>query len=240
MRTALVIFSLLNLAAWPVAADTDAPVPVRAGSSEVVHRVKSVIAFRRAGVVLQGFDYSCGSASLATLLTYGTGDGTTEAWVLQTVFETATPEQKETIRKKGLSLLDLQRAAEKRGLRAQGFRVHAGQVGRISRPVIVHIRPQGYEHFAVLKGIRGGRVYLADPSFGNVRLPLYRFVGMWADGTGRGIVFAVEPKDGRWPAVSLLDVPPGGGPPLEAIAALELAEVGKAYPLPIPDFAPGR
>ena len=59
------------------------------------------------------------------------------------------------------------------------------------------IRPHGYRHFAVFKGVRGDRVYLADPSLGNVRMPLYRFLDMWANEAGQGVIFAVEKSDGK-------------------------------------------
>src|SRR5207302_1409027 len=79
-----------------------------------------------------------------------------------------------------------------RGHKAQGFRLHYDQLAKLSRPVIVFVKPGGYAHFAVLKGVQGDRVYVADPSLGNVRMPLYRFVDMWADESGRGVIFAVE------------------------------------------------
>jgi predicted double-glycine peptidase len=60
-------------------------------------------------VVKQRFDYSCGSAALATLLTYGLNAPVDE-----------------------LTLL--------RGL-PQGFRLHASQLAKLSRPVIVFIKP---------------------------------------------------------------------------------------------------
>jgi predicted double-glycine peptidase len=154
--------------------------------------VRSMKELRDAGVVRQRFDYSCGAAALATLLTYSLDDPVDEASVLAAVIRESGPEGVAALQKRGLSLLDLAGVAQARGYRAQGFRMPADQLARVSRPVIVFIKPRGYEHFAVLKGVRGDRVYLADPSLGNVRLPLYQFLAMWADESGRGIVFAVE------------------------------------------------
>ena len=70
------------------------------------------------------------------------------------------------LKSSGLSLLDLQKLAIERGHKAEGFRLHIDQLSRIERPVIVFIKPFGYAHFAVLRGIRGDRVHLADPSLG--------------------------------------------------------------------------
>jgi len=95
----------------------------------------------------------------------------------------------------------------------------------------VFIRPGGYDHFAVLKGVRGDRVYLADPSLGNVRMPMYRFRAMWADGSGRGVVFAVEPKDGVWPESSVLRPDPAQANAPEWAAVERLAT--QATPLPL-------
>jgi ABC-type bacteriocin/lantibiotic exporter with double-glycine peptidase domain len=47
-------------------------------------------------------------------------------------------------------------------------------------PIIVHLEQGGYRHFAVLKGVRGGRVYLADPAVGNLRLSFDEFAKRWS------------------------------------------------------------
>src|SRR5512136_2217114 len=52
----------------------DARVVVESGAARTELRVTSLRALRDAGVVKQGRDYSCGSAALATLLTYGLND----------------------------------------------------------------------------------------------------------------------------------------------------------------------
>ena len=57
---------------------------------------------------------------------------------------------------------------------------------RLGGPVIVFIEPRGYKHFVVLRGTRGDRVYLADPSRGNIRMPAYRFLDSWLGENGTG------------------------------------------------------
>jgi uncharacterized protein len=199
-------------------------------------RITSLRAQRDAGVVKQRYDFSCGSAALATLLTYGLNERVDEQILLRTLIGSISPDELTGLQRKGLSLHHLQRLAQLRGHKAQGFRMHHSQLERVARPVIVFIKPGGYEHFAVLKGLRGDRVYLADPSLGNVRMPLYRFLDMWADESGRGVVLAVDRADGIWPERYALQLPGSEGPPLEVLGAQRLTDLGK----PFPSMVPGR
>ena len=190
--------------------------------------VTSVVALRDAGVVKQRYDYSCGAAALATLLTYGLSDPVDEPAILSDVLVLMSADEQSTVKRLGLSLLDLQRLAERRGHKAQGFKIAADDLPKLLRPVIVFIRPGGHPHFAVLKGVRGDRAFLADPSLGNVRMPLYRFLDMWADAAGRGIVFAVEPKNGAWPDTYALQTPDRTNS-MEALTARRLFETAKPF-----------
>lgn len=158
-------------------------------------RVKSLKALRDAYVVRQRYDFSCGAAALATLLRYGFGDPATEENILKQLFSLLTEQEKIISRKEGFSLLDLQRVALARNYKAEGFRIHPNDLHKISGPVLVFIEPRGYKHFAVLRGISGDRVYLADPARGNIRMPLYAFVETWRQADGRGIIFVVEPSE---------------------------------------------
>jgi uncharacterized protein len=170
--------------------------PAEIGRATVA--VQSFKSLRDHGIVKQQHDYSCGAASLATLLTYGLDDPVGEAEILERVIARLVGEQEAELKAKGVSLLDLKAVTEDRGHRASGFRLELAQLGRIARPVMVFIRPFGYEHFAVLRGIRNGTVHLADPSLGHWRMPLSKFAAMWADDSGRGVIFIVERRDGRW------------------------------------------
>ena len=195
-------------------------------------QVKSVRELRDAGVVKQRFDYSCGSAALATLFTFGLQDPLEEERILRDIIEPLSAEQTAELQKRGLSLFELQKYAQGRGYKAQGFRVSAAQLSKVSRPVIVYIKPRGYDHFAVLKAVRGDRAYLADPSLGNVRMPLYRFLDMWADASGRGVVFAVERKDSTWPASFPLQLA-GDTAAMEQLTTRELLNVAAPYVAPV-------
>jgi predicted double-glycine peptidase len=214
----------------------DSVVPLVAGSARLQVRVTSLRAMRDAGVVKQRYDYSCGAASLATLLTYGLNDPVGEEGLLRALLDPLSPDQIRALQQNGLSLFDLQRLARERGHDAQGFRLAGSQLARLPYPVIVFIKPRGYRHFAVLKGVRGGRAWLADPTLGNVRMPLYRFLDMWADESGKGVIFAVERPDASWPERFALELRAGISPPLETLSAARMIEIGK----PLPGARPGR
>jgi uncharacterized protein len=204
-------------------------------------RLKSLKDLRDQHVVKQAYDYSCGAAALATLLTYGLRDTATEQDVLIAILTLLTEEEKTLRRKDGLSLLDLQRVAQSRGHKAQGFRLAPKYLARVQGPTIVFIKPHGYEHFAVLKGIRGDRAYLADPSRGNVRMPIYKFLSMWLDETGQGVIFVVEKKGGDAASTdgtaSLLHVPQDGVFRPEILTTRQLLEIGNSH-VPFPPIPP--
>jgi len=194
------LFTLISLVAWRGEGwCAGSKVVVHVGTAREEKHVTSVRAQRDAGVVKQGYDFSCGAASLATLLTYGLNDPVDEEALLRALITPLSPVQLAALQQKGLSLFDLQQLAQKRGHEAQGFRIHRRQLANLNYPVIVFIKPHGYPHFAVFKGVRGDRAYLADPSLGNVRMPLYRFLDMWADQSGHGVIMAVERADSSWP-----------------------------------------
>jgi predicted double-glycine peptidase len=229
-------FTVIAFLAWTLGGGLAFPqVVVHSGSVRQEIRVKSLREQRDAGVVKQGYDYSCGAASLATLLTYGLNDVVHEDTLLRALIEPLSPLQLAELQKRGFSLFDLQQLAQKRGHKAQGFRLHRSQLVKLSFPVIVFIKPHGYQHFAVFKGVRGERVYLADPSLGNIRMPLYRFLDMWADASGRGVIFAVEKADGTWPESYALQLHGGAGLPLEVLSAARMREIAPPFSLLTPN-----
>ncbi len=196
------------------------------GQTRIFMPLKSMKTLRQEGLIMQAFDYSCGAAAMATLLTYGLGDPVSEKEVLDQILGELSDDQEALRKKDGLSLLDLQKVAHRRGHQAEGFRLSSDFLPKLEAPVLVYIKPRGYEHFAILKGIVGDRAYLADPSLGNVRMPVYEFLDMWLDEKGKGVVFVVERADGSWPAQYPLQVPPHRGRELEILSARQLYQVG--------------
>jgi predicted double-glycine peptidase len=205
----------------------------------VAQPARSMRDLRDQNLVKQRFDFSCGAAALATLLRYGLGDDVTEAQVLTQLFALLSDNEKTTARANGFSLLHLQRVAQARGHAAEGYRLEPAQVSMLAGPVIVFIEPRGYKHFAVLRGVRGDRVYLADPSRGNIRMPMYAFLESWLQDDGKGIVFVVEPKGGLPEKLTSLAVAQAGDREglvrPEILSVREMMAVGNAVrPVPRP------
>ena len=180
-------------------------------------------------VVLQSLDYSCGAAALATLLTYEIGFPVSEADVIAGMVSTLGMNAQSNREKDGFSLLDMRNFLGRLGLRAQGFRVGPDALENIRGAVIVFIQPRGYDHFAVFRGLRRGRVYLADPTRGNVRMSLDAFLRIWTGENGKGVVFAVENPNAAAGADRFPLAPPYSRlPHAEVLSARQLIEVTQA------------
>jgi uncharacterized protein len=132
--------------------------------------------FRR--VVRQAYDFSCGSAALATLLTYHYGRQLAEDVVLKAMFDVGDQEK---IKKEGFSLLDMKKYLESIGLKAEGYEVSLEKIAEVGIPGIVLIKTKGYLHFVVLKGIRGDEVLIGDPAQGAKFMSREQFAGIWVN-----------------------------------------------------------
>jgi predicted double-glycine peptidase len=131
---------------------------------------------RFATVVRQQQDWSCGSAAVATLLSYHYNHPMTEAEALQAMFERGNQAK---IRKEGFSLLDIKRFLESLGYQANGFETSVERLASVNIPAIVIINDNGYNHFVVVKGLRHGNVLLGDPAKGNRVMSRATFESMW-------------------------------------------------------------
>lgn len=135
---------------------------------------------RDRNLVRQQLDYSCGAAALATLIRYYFGDEVSEDRILAGILGSMTAEEVLDREANGLSLLDLRLQAERMGYQAVGVQLNLAALSRLAGPVIVHLEGDDYRHFAVLKGVREDRIFLADPSLGNVRRSVDRFAKEWS------------------------------------------------------------
>lgn len=166
----------------PTARAGDAALTVAGASLRVP--LQSFVEHRFRGVVRQRYDFSCGSAALATLLTHHYDQPTTEEAAFRVMWERGDQAE---IRKLGFSLLDMKGYLESLGLGADGFEVTLDQVAAVGVPVITLIETNGYKHFVVVKGIRNGQVLLGDPARGVAVMPRAAFEPMW-----NGIIFAIR------------------------------------------------
>jgi predicted double-glycine peptidase len=154
--------------------------------------IRTLKDIRGEGVVRQRWDISCGAAALSTLLTYDFKDNTPEAAIVVWILHREDPARVRA--RGGFSLLDLKHFAQARGYDAEGFSdMSLDELASQKASVIVPVRLKGFDHFVVVKGVSGDRVFLADPGFGNVTMKTNRFTQIWKN----GIVFIVHPPDER-------------------------------------------
>jgi len=124
----------------------------------------------------QQYDYSCGAAALATLLSHHYQTPTPEQDVFQQMYASG---DKTKIHKEGFSLLDMQRFLATRGFRADGFKLPIEKLIAEKLPAIVLITDRGFNHFVVIKGAEDGRILIGDPSTGNRVVSMARFEEIW-------------------------------------------------------------
>ncbi|KFI07984.1 C39 family peptidase [Massilia sp. BSC265] len=126
----------------------------------------------------QQFDFSCGSAALATLLTYHYDTPVSEKEVFEKMFLTGDQAK---IRQQGFSMLDMKRYLATRGFVGDGFQQPLDKLLEAKLPAIVLISDRGYNHFVVIKGAEDGRILLGDPSSGARSVTRERFMELWAN-----------------------------------------------------------
>ncbi|MBR0551851.1 C39 family peptidase [Stakelama marina] len=152
------------------------------GAPSTVH-VMSWWAIPFRTVVRQQYDFSCGSAAVATLLTYGYDRPTTERESFAAMWKVG---DREMIRKKGFSLFDMRAYLQSIGYRVEGFKLTMDQLSQLKRPVIVLLDLHGYKHFAVVKGMADGQVLTGDPMLGLTKYDSKQFARYW-----NGVVLAI-------------------------------------------------
>jgi len=154
----------------------DAPVFLPGGGI-FTKQVDSFKERRMSRVIPQTADYSCGAAAMATLLHYHFGHDIKEQEAILGMFEHG---DKEGIRQRGFSMLDMKRFAQSRGLQVEGFQVtDVDTLKKLTVPVITLIDAANYKHFVVLRKVDDRFAYLSDPSWGNRRIPLQDFGNVW-------------------------------------------------------------
>ena len=141
--------------------------------------VSSMKALNEKHVVMQKYDYSCGAASLATLMRYYFGDDVTEQFLLDTVKGMFSEQEYEVIADRGLSFLELSKVSESLGYQSASVRLKLSALPKLKGPILVYVETVDYKHFAILRGVQGRYAYLADPSRGNIRLSIDAFSEEW-------------------------------------------------------------
>jgi len=139
-------------------------------------QVSSFKAQRFKSVIPQQYDFSCGSAALATLLKYHYDNAVTEQQVLDAMYEVG---DRAKIKTQGFSLLDMKQYLKTLGYAADGFQLDLDRIKKAGVPGIVLINSGGYMHFVVLKGINQTHVLLGDPARGTRKVTHAEFKEMW-------------------------------------------------------------
>lgn len=143
------------------------------------------------GIVKQDLDFSCGAASVATLLNNYYGQSLTEAEVLEKMDKTQMR----------ASFADIQRIMPELGFEAKGYALPFEQLAQLQIPVIVYLKYRKNDHFSVLRGINNDTVLLADPSLGHVSMSKEQFLESWHTRQGEmaGKILAIVPKGADLP-----------------------------------------
>lgn len=159
------------------------------GGGDYVLAISSMQETRYAGVIRQQYDFSCGSAALATLLRFHYGYDVGEEQAFRGMWVRGDRDQ---IRKVGFSLLDMKRWLASRGLQADGYEVSLEAIAETGIPGIALIAIKNYRHFVVVKGVRNGEVLLGDPSTGLTVMRRSEFEKAW-----NGIYFVLSEEPDR-------------------------------------------
>ena len=167
----------------------------------VSYNLKPLSEFKKEKVVKQSYDYSCGSAALATILNYDFGEDLDESQIIQGLMRHGDREKIE--KRRAFSLLDMKRFIKVLGYNGVGYKAEIEDLKTLKEPGIVPVEIFGYHHFVVFKGIYDNHVFVADPSQGNISFELDKFKAMWKE----QIVFIVYPEDTKkiWHPLRLTD-----------------------------------
>jgi uncharacterized protein len=188
-KYALGLFATLMLFSGPGAMAATMEVTPGTGSRMLLN-VWSLRELKIRSVILQRYDYSCGSAAVATLLTYHYGNPTTEELAFRAMFDDGDQEK---IQQEGFSLLDMKRFLDAQGYLADGFEVSLDDLSAAGIPAIVLLVDNGYHHFVVIKGMRNNKVLLGDPAIGMRVVPREQFEASWPS----RIVFVIHEAPAR-------------------------------------------
>ncbi|QID16820.1 C39 family peptidase [Nitrogeniibacter mangrovi] len=139
-------------------------------------RVTSLKEARHLGTIQQQYDFSCGSAALATLLTHHYGYAVTEQVVFRVMYLRGDQAK---IRREGFSLLDMKNFLAANGFASDGFEAPLEALTKAKVPAIALVSEMGYHHFVVIKGLQDGRVLIGDPARGTRAVSRSAFEAMW-------------------------------------------------------------
>jgi hypothetical protein len=167
--------------------------PAFAGSTSAIGDfsipVRSFEERRYETVIRQKYDFSCGSAALATLLKYHYGVRHDEESAFRGMWAEGDRAQ---IRRLGFSLLDMKQYLARLGFKADGFKVSLEEVAKAGVPGVALLNIKGYKHFVVVKGVSDDEVLVGDPALGLKTMRPEEFKAAW-----NGVYFAINSHTDR-------------------------------------------
>ncbi|UZE94665.1 C39 family peptidase [Alkalimarinus alittae] len=153
--------------------------------------VEPLSELRFRNITRQAYDYSCGSAALTTVLEFYLGRKFQERQVMEGLLHYGESER--IVERRGFSMLDMKRLVTALGYPAGGFKAEIEDLIELDHPAIVPIHHAGFKHFVVVRTIKDGRVYIADPSQGNITFTIERFKEKW----DQNVLFVVFPGNSK-------------------------------------------
>lgn len=144
--------------------------------------VKNLKEIKGKYVVRQTLDYSCGPASLATVLSYYFQDRVSEEEIIK--FLLLTTNLQKVKQRGGFSLLDLKNFAKYKGYNVVGYKMDLEYLVSFNKPILIPVNIKDYMHFVIFRGLKGDRVFIADPALGNMTMRVERFLNLWQGGIG--------------------------------------------------------
>jgi NHLM bacteriocin system ABC transporter peptidase/ATP-binding protein len=158
-------------------APSSQPAPERGRPPSYAQRIRRLFWLknvRRTPTILQMEAVECGAASLAMVLAHH------GAWIPLEQLRIACG-----VSRDGSKASNVVRAAQRFGLEAKGFRKEPSTLHELPMPCIIH---WNFNHFVVLEGIDGDRVYINDPAIGRRRIDMAEL-----DLAFTGVVLAMRP-----------------------------------------------
>ena len=146
--------------------------------------VRSMQELKFTETIRQGFDFSCGSAALATLLTYHYDREMNEFEIFKRMWDNGDQEK---IKNDGFSMLDMKRLLEVEGLQADGFSIEPTKIGEVGVAGIVLLAELDSPHFVVVIGERDEELLISDPARGIWNLSVEELGELW-----NGVFFVIR------------------------------------------------
>jgi predicted double-glycine peptidase len=182
----LLIFPVVWTLSSPAISAVVSLTPLASGGNYSIS-ISSIAERRFKTIYKQQFDFSCGSATLASLLSFHYNDNVSEYTVFSDMYERGDQQK---IKNKGFSLLDMKQYLAQRGYKSNGFKITLNQLEKAQVPAITIINNNGYLHFVIIKASNEQEVLIGDPSVGVKVIPLNDFNNIWEN----RILFVIQDK----------------------------------------------